>query len=58
MDVFESIHSFMAGSPDQFHQKAVLEFNRRLELGTLPTPIDPDNLIAVFEAGNYAKHRW
>lgn len=45
-------------SNDKDLTKAYDAFMNRRESGTLPTPLDPDNKIAQFVDGNYAKHRF
>lgn len=38
--------------------KAAAAFKKRQLSGALPTPRDPDHIIANFQEGNYAKHRY
>ncbi len=38
--------------------KAALEYRKRVESGKIPTPLDPDHKISVFEGDLYAKHRF
>lgn len=51
------IRNFSA-SDDETVIRALNEYRRREETGRLPTPIDPENKVAQFIGGNYAKHRF
>ncbi|GCE76279.1 hypothetical protein [Cellulomonas biazotea] len=45
-------------APDAVYQRAAAEFRRRRDAATLPTPVDDEHEIGIFEQGNYAAHRY
>lgn len=48
----------LEGSAEEPHQRAVLEYRKRLREGRLPSPIDAEHKVGQFIAGNYARHRF
>jgi GT2 family glycosyltransferase len=57
-DLVAQISSHFEVSGDEIWLKAVEEFKRRKEAGSLPEQIDPSHKIAVFTNGAYATHRF
>lgn len=57
-DILENLLSQMRDFPDETVRSAVCEFDKRKSAGSLPIRLDPDNLTAEFNSGNYAEHRW
>lgn len=57
-DVVDQVLAMLEGSPEEVHQRAVAEFRRRSESGTLAERHDPSHTIGQFVAGNYAPHRF
>ena len=43
---------------DPIFEKAARTYRSRLKSGELPTPIDPDHRVSVFEGDFFAKHRY
>ncbi|MDA8292280.1 MAG: glycosyltransferase [Actinomycetota bacterium] len=46
------------GHPDAVHQEIASEFDRRRDAGLLPSPVDPDHLVADFSTYSYAPLRY
>lgn len=57
-DILEDVVRSLEESEDDNHKRAVAEFRRREESGTLAPPRDSDHRIGKFVGGNYAHHRF
>lgn len=57
-DILETLTTAFAESEDEHRLKALAEFERRREAGTLAPRRDPENQVGVFVNGNYAPHRY
>lgn len=57
-DVLERNLGIFRGSGDQYHRRALAEFERRREGGELPQRLDPDRRVAEFVGTNYSQHRY
>lgn len=44
--------------PDDLSRRVGMELRDRIRAGTMPDPIDPDNMVAEFIGADYADHRF
>jgi hypothetical protein len=57
-DLVDEWSEELLGSSEIPHLKAVEEFRRRAQTGTLPTPLDPEARVAEFVGHYYGEHRF
>jgi hypothetical protein len=57
-DVLDQVLTMLEGSPEEVHHRAVAEFRRRHESGSLAPRHDPSHTVGQFVDGNYAPHRF
>lgn len=57
-DILEEVLKMLTASPEEVHHRAVAEFRRRRDAGTLVSRHDPHHAVGQFVDGNYAPHRF
>jgi len=57
-DIVDKLTEAFAEAEDEERQRALAEFERRRDAGTLAPRRDPENRVGVFVRGNYAPHRY
>lgn len=57
-DILDQVLAMLEGSSEDVHRRAVAEFRRRREAGSLAPRRDPSHTIGQFVDGNYAPHRF
>lgn len=57
-DILDEVLQMLSGSSDEVHHRAVAEFGRRRDAGTLAPPRDAGHVVGQFVRGNYAPHRF